>query len=386
MKKEEFLAALAAELRDLSKEDIARSLEFYSEAVDERVEGGMSVEEAVADLGGAEKVAQQVMAELPHERRAPVGNPGDLGKRINREVNEWVDQVTKKAMEQAAYAERYESDGEPEGDEDDGEHEYHIGESIHAIDVRALSADVRVMRSGSGDSETHVVAKDANETVEVRDGVLMVTQQPGKQAKKSGSFFGFHFNFSFNGGGRLTVYLADRAWESVSVCTTSGDVEAEDVRAKALSLASKSGDIEARHLTVEGKLEMESMSGDIELGTVAAGEISMSSTSGDIETDEIETGSLSMRSKSGDLDIENTIAHGELMAESISGEVDVRRSDGRDVFLRSSSGDIDGTLLTPKAFDACSVSGDVDVPQSEPDAGRCEARTTSGDISLRIAP
>jgi DUF4097 and DUF4098 domain-containing protein YvlB len=383
MKKEEFLAALAAELRDLSKEDIARSLEFYSEAVDERVEGGMSVEEAVADLGGAEKVAQQVMAELPHEQRTFAGNPGDLGKRINREVNEWVDQVTKKAMEQAAYAERYETDGEPEEDEDDGEHEYHIGEVIQAIDVRALSADVRVMRSS--DSETHVVAKDANETVEVRDGVLIVTQQPGSQAKKSTSFLGFHFNFSFSGGS-LAVYLADRAWESVSVRTTSGDLEAEDVRAKAFSLLSKSGDIEARHLTVEGKLEAESMSGDIELGAVAAGEISMASMSGDIETDEIETGNLSMRSKSGDLDIENTLAHGELAAETVSGDVDIRRSDGHDVFLRSTSGDIDGTLLTPKTFDARSTSGDIDVPHSEPDAGRCEACTTSGDISLRIAP
>ncbi|MBE7003843.1 MAG: hypothetical protein E7425_06110 [Ruminococcaceae bacterium] len=391
MKKEEFIAALAAEIRDLSKEDIARSLEFYGEAVDERVEGGMSVEEAVADLGGVEGVARQIMSELPHESKAaPRQSMGDwmnaldkgmdalskgvdaLGNRIGREMDALGEEIAAKSIR----------------DEDDDENfgEYHVTEPFHSVDVSVISADVRILRSG--DDETHIETEHGENVVEevtVQNGVLTLTHSAAGSVTKKKTFFGINFNFSFSGG-NVTMYLADKLWESVCVKTNSGDVEAEDLRARAVELASKSGDIDVRHLTVEGCLKAESMSGDIEAENVAAGEVQLSSMSGDVETDTVEAGNITMSSKSGDMDLDNTVAHGELTVESTSGDVTLHRCDGQDVFLQSTSGDVEGTLLSPKDFSAHSVSGDVDLPQSEDGAGRCDAHTTSGDVSLRIAP
>lgn len=412
MKKEEFLAELASELRDLSKEDIARSLEFYGEMIDERVEDGMSVEDAVAELGGAEKVAQQVMAELPRERAAadgkkpwddenwPLGADMDaLGKNMDalgRKMGELGDELGRKmsalgeeigAKYEQAYA-QYDNDEQP--DDGEREHTYDITEPFTALDVQTGSSDVRVLRSGDGKTRVETERWGAvRETVEVRNGVLTVVHSfdAGEQRRKKGSLFGLKFLFTAGGSGSVTVYLADEMWESISVKTLSGNVEAEDLRARAALLSTKSGDVNARHLTVEGKLALESMSGDVDMDDLTAGELFARTMSGDVDADGVNVGAIELSSKSGDVDLESVLAQGTLCAESTSGDVSLHRCDGRDVLLRSTSGDIDGTLLTPKAeFRGRSVSGDVDLPQCEEGTGVCEASTTSGDVSIRIAP
>ena len=65
MNKREFLNALGARLSGLPSEDIERRLEYYAEMIDDRVEDGMSEEEAVADLGGIDSVVSSIISETP---------------------------------------------------------------------------------------------------------------------------------------------------------------------------------------------------------------------------------------------------------------------------------------------------------------------------------
>lgn len=65
MNKTEFLTALRDSLRGLPPEDIARSVEFYSEIIDDRTEDGMTQEEAVESLGSIEDIVLQIAAETP---------------------------------------------------------------------------------------------------------------------------------------------------------------------------------------------------------------------------------------------------------------------------------------------------------------------------------
>ena len=51
MNKTEFVNQLSAGLMGLSQEDIKRSVDFYTEMIDDRIEDGMPEEEAVAALG-----------------------------------------------------------------------------------------------------------------------------------------------------------------------------------------------------------------------------------------------------------------------------------------------------------------------------------------------
>ena len=378
MKKEEFLAELAAELRDLSKEDIARSLEYYGEMIDERVEDGMSVEDAVAGLGGAEAAAQQILAELPRERRSADGEGdaiGALAKKLSALGERFGARCDVKYVDSAENGA-------------DRESALSITEPFTALEVRTDGADVRILRSGDGETRVETDCEDTDaEVVTVRDGVLTVLL--GRAAlERNGvekGFFGLHFGFS--DGDSVTVHLADRVWESVSVKTLSGEIEAEDLRARAVALSSKSGDVTARHLTAEGQLSLESMSGDIDADDVTAGELLARSMSGDVEADAARVGAASFSARSGDIDLSDVRAQEALRAESVSGDVSLHRCDGQNVQLRSVSGDIDGTLLTPKAeFRGRSVSGDVRLPRSGQGSGCCAAESVSGDVSIRIAP
>lgn len=65
MKKDEFLSQLRNSLRGLPPADIDERVSFYSEMIDDRVEEGLSEEEAIEDIGGIEVVLQQVSEETP---------------------------------------------------------------------------------------------------------------------------------------------------------------------------------------------------------------------------------------------------------------------------------------------------------------------------------
>lgn len=65
MDKQTFFTALRENLRGLPQEDAERSLEFYEEMVNDRMEEGASEEEAVAALGSIEEITAQVLSEIP---------------------------------------------------------------------------------------------------------------------------------------------------------------------------------------------------------------------------------------------------------------------------------------------------------------------------------
>ncbi len=65
MTKIEFLTALEKRLSGLPEVDIRKSLDFYGEMLDDRIEEGATEGEAVASLGGLEEIVGQILAEIP---------------------------------------------------------------------------------------------------------------------------------------------------------------------------------------------------------------------------------------------------------------------------------------------------------------------------------
>lgn len=65
MTKLKFLLALEKELSVLPQNDIEERLTFYSEMIEDRVEEGLSEEEAVAQIGSVEEIAAHILAEYP---------------------------------------------------------------------------------------------------------------------------------------------------------------------------------------------------------------------------------------------------------------------------------------------------------------------------------
>jgi len=65
MKKQEFISDLKAKLSFLPKADVEERLAFYSEMIDDKVEEGIREEEAIAEIGPAQKLVEQIISDTP---------------------------------------------------------------------------------------------------------------------------------------------------------------------------------------------------------------------------------------------------------------------------------------------------------------------------------
>lgn len=65
MNKEMFLEELKRKLIGLPQADIDERLAFYSEMIDDRIEDGLTEEEAVAKVGSVDEIVAQIMSEIP---------------------------------------------------------------------------------------------------------------------------------------------------------------------------------------------------------------------------------------------------------------------------------------------------------------------------------
>ncbi len=63
MTKNEFLSSLRGRLYGLPEADMEKSLEYYSEMIDDRIEDGMTEEEAVYDMGSIDKIVSGIISD-----------------------------------------------------------------------------------------------------------------------------------------------------------------------------------------------------------------------------------------------------------------------------------------------------------------------------------
>ena len=65
MNKERFLQLLRASLAGVPPEDVERSIDYYSEMIDDRKEEGMTEEDAVTSVGDISDITAQIRTDLP---------------------------------------------------------------------------------------------------------------------------------------------------------------------------------------------------------------------------------------------------------------------------------------------------------------------------------
>lgn len=65
MNKREFLAALGASLEGMPSEDVSKTLDYYSEMLDDCIENGATEEQAVASMGSIDGIVSQILMDTP---------------------------------------------------------------------------------------------------------------------------------------------------------------------------------------------------------------------------------------------------------------------------------------------------------------------------------
>ncbi len=84
MTKLEFLDKLQAGLLGLTESDAQERLNFYSEMIDDRMEEGLSEEQAVAQVGDVQVIVANILAEIP--QNAPVQADAEVVKQVISKV------------------------------------------------------------------------------------------------------------------------------------------------------------------------------------------------------------------------------------------------------------------------------------------------------------
>ena len=80
MGKFEFLTELRAKLWVLPEEDSKRSVDYYAEMIDDRMEDGLSEEEAIAAIGNVDEIAQTILANTSSSQ--PAVQPKKASRRL----------------------------------------------------------------------------------------------------------------------------------------------------------------------------------------------------------------------------------------------------------------------------------------------------------------
>ena len=68
MDKKTFLQTLQKRLKGLPEEDLRRTLEYYREMIDDRMEEGLSEAQAIAEIGSVEEIAEPLLPNPPKRK------------------------------------------------------------------------------------------------------------------------------------------------------------------------------------------------------------------------------------------------------------------------------------------------------------------------------
>ena len=75
MNKQEFLLSLKTKLKNFPPKEQEERLSFYSEMIDDRIEEGLSEEDAVAQIGSVDKIATQILEEASATKQSGKTQP-----------------------------------------------------------------------------------------------------------------------------------------------------------------------------------------------------------------------------------------------------------------------------------------------------------------------
>lgn len=193
----------------------------------------------------------------------------------------------------------------------------------HQINVDDVANDVQIIKSD--DDQIHVYYFESiNEAYDIDDvnGILTVSYD-------ADDIPFFHWNFSFSDRDTdLIISIPESYIGSLQVETVSGDIEILDMTTDELEISSVSGELDINNTEIDGKFSCETVSGDIELDNILAYDIELSSTSGEISANILGNSGnyrIDCSSVSGDILVDrgSEAAEKRLSAETISGDIDI---------------------------------------------------------------
>lgn len=227
---------------------------------------------------------------------------------------------------------------------------------VKNIQIETTSVDVHIIPNDN--QEQVIVNLNGRASKKFKDRYKLELAQSGNtirvQVKEKKAFsIGFYMSDV-----RIDVQVPRRAYDSLKIKTSSGDITGDGLEAKQQLLTADSGDIRLKNIKGE-KLEATASSGDVALTSASSKEMHIQTKSGDIIADFIQSENSDIISSSGDVKLREL--KGKVMGHTQSGDFSLKTKKLlHDLTIKSGSGDVSLLVMTEPAamtLDVTSSSG-----------------------------
>lgn len=343
MTKSEFILSLSEALALIPRSERVRVLEYYEEMIDDRIESGMSEEEAVAALGSIDEILKEAAPEAVHECT---------------NYSESVSSCAKFIV---------------------------LHDPIETLVANSACAELHVRSEPLPDGVTARVDYNLSDNEQcacsLSDGRLKVLYKQVKQRS-----FSFRSLIS-SADASITITLSNPALVRGEISAISGSVDLSQlVFTDSLDAHTASGDLDARDIAVQCKCKLQTASGDITGHNLTCGELlEVHTASGDMETDSVRAGKIDAATASGDLKISEVEAD-KMHAHSASGDIEIHGCKSQLLQVQTASGDL--SILNAECselIDLHSSNGDISLRDASC-SGSIQLSSTNGDIKGTLSP
>ena len=429
MNKREFLEAIRKGISSLPEEDMNRSIRFYSEMIDDRIEEGIPESEAVAAMGTPESVINDILAEA-----APDGTVKQEAQKKSKGFKYgWIITssiavvliISLAAIFMPLIKAGFDKNAIPSSwgyfsiDDDTS--------AISPFDSIRISepfSDIIIQRSETEDCYARFTnIEGIHRFYDIgNDGVLYITCVDDRNwFQKLGSlWYGDSsitlylpydmYNELYVEAGSSDITVVDNlTFGYAEIKTGSGDIDfRSDISGTPAKLKSGSGDINVSNVE-KGGFYIETSSGDVNIAKVytceykeisgtaddliglseyfgIGKEISVKTSSGDIRIDGARAVDILLETTSGEIELADVYNYVNIQAETVSGEIEAQNVlscigisfkttsgdiefEGIDSYMQmnlaTTSGDIDGYINSKRYFSVHTSSGSVNVPAND---------------------
>lgn len=323
MNKAEFLKRLEEKMQGYDKIDVEGVLGYYSEMIEDKMEGGMNEEEAVDNLGNVDNMLLEIKKFLP----SPL-----------------------------------------EG--------HSVGKGFRKVWIDDSSADISFYLSKDDSAYVECMEnEDVSYDICCEEDCLKIKRQTKEKWMKR------FLTFSLEKRVNLKVYLPKREYESLQISTKHGDIDIRDFAFAKTEIKNMAGDVTI--VNGRGDIFVTCLAGDFDIIGEGYGEIEAKLTAGDITIENASANRVWVDCTNGDVCLKRLFAK-EIDVKAVNGDVELKEVDAGDYHLETVTGDIEGIILSYKQVEAKSTMGDVKVVNDRSATGSLFAKTVMGDIDIKV--
>ncbi|MDO4742667.1 MAG: DUF4097 family beta strand repeat-containing protein [bacterium] len=273
---------------------------------------------------------------------------------------------------------------------------HEISEGFKAISINTDTADIVFVPSENAENAVECYEqKNLKHSVAVKDDTLIIEKV---DTRKWYEHIGVFFETP-----KITVYIPQGEYGSISVKSSTGDVEIpKEFRFESVDISQSTGDVTS-YASVSDVVKIKTSTGNIRVENISAGALDLSVSTGQImisdvickgnvnisvstgktKLTDVECENVTSSGSTGNIMLKNVIAAEKFTIKRSTGDVRFEGSDACEIFIETDTGDVTGSFLTDKVFITQTDTGRVDVPKTVT-GGRCEITTDTGDIRINI--